>query len=165
MTYFNGGNVAFRRGVDALDGFDEYLNVGGARDAPTASPPVRTASLEPRDVRPPRVRGRRRRRGADWGWKYRSLTYRLVKNYNVRPTVVRRILSHAVGDARTRYSMSCGGRRRRRSGSALGRCVRRRRVRNRRRRPGTRDRPDGSPESERSLCALSRAATCTTERS
>ncbi len=38
-----------------------------------------------------------------------------------RPTVVRRILSHAVGDAKDRDLMSCGGRRRRRSGSALGR--------------------------------------------
>ena len=33
VTYFNGGNVAFRaEALDRLDGFDEYLETGGARD-------------------------------------------------------------------------------------------------------------------------------------
>ena len=33
VTYFNAGNVAFRRPVlDALDGFDEYLQIGSSRD-------------------------------------------------------------------------------------------------------------------------------------
>jgi len=35
----------------------------------------------------------------DWGWKYRSLSYRLVKNYGLRPTVLRRVLEHAGSDA------------------------------------------------------------------
>jgi hypothetical protein len=37
--------------------------------------------------------------GPGWGPKYHSLSYRLVKNYGLRPTVVRRLLSHAGGDA------------------------------------------------------------------
>jgi len=101
VTYFNPGNAAFRRGVlDALDGFDEYLAVGSARDLAH-----RLAATDHR------VRwddgmavacefgtdgGQRER---DWGWKYRSLTYRLVKNYSLRPTVARRVASHAVRDA------------------------------------------------------------------
>jgi hypothetical protein len=43
--------------------------------------------------------------GADGGktgrrpyWKYRSLAYRLVKNYGVHPSVVRRIASHIGGE-------------------------------------------------------------------
>ena len=33
MTYFDGFNVAFSRAaLDALDGLDEYLETGGARD-------------------------------------------------------------------------------------------------------------------------------------
>jgi glycosyltransferase involved in cell wall biosynthesis len=101
VTYFNGQNVAFRRRtLHELDGFDEYLETGGARDAAhrlgrfdvgvdwTPEMGVRReyesdGGIEPRD----------------WGWKYRALTYRLVKNYGFRPTVVRRTLAHAVGDA------------------------------------------------------------------
>jgi hypothetical protein len=35
----------------------------------------------------------------EWGWKYRGLAYRLLKNYGVRPTVLLRAGSHAAGDA------------------------------------------------------------------
>jgi hypothetical protein len=33
-------------------------------------------------------------------WKYRGLSYRLVKNYGLRPTIARRVGSHAGADAR-----------------------------------------------------------------
>lgn len=99
VSMLNPGNVAFRDTVlDELDGFDEYLPVGGMRDIAHRLAgydfDVRwdggietTAQLD--------ADGGDR----DWGWKYRSLAYRLVKNYNLRPTVVRRLLSHAGSDA------------------------------------------------------------------
>ncbi len=101
VTYFNGGNVAFRAEVlDDLDGFDEYLETGGARDAAH-----RLAGLghdvgwEPELC----VRTEYEADGGidtrSHGWKYRALTYRLIKNYGLRPTIVRRIASHAGRDA------------------------------------------------------------------
>jgi len=101
VTYFNAGNVAFRRAaVDALDGFDESLPVGGARDAAHR---LAAAGLEVSWDGAMRVR---EAVGADGGQrdrdpeeKYRSLAYRLVKNYGPRPTVLRRLASHAGGDA------------------------------------------------------------------
>jgi len=101
VTYFNGGNVAFRREpLEELDGFDEYLEIGGARDLAH-----RLAGLE-FDVTWDDEMAVRRDVGADggetetnWGWKYRSLSYRLVKNYGLRPTVARRLLGHAGSDA------------------------------------------------------------------
>ncbi|MFB6157197.1 MAG: glycosyltransferase family 2 protein [Haloferacaceae archaeon] len=101
VTYFEGGNVAFERAaLDALDGFDEYLETGGARD--TAH---RLAALDYPVAWRSGMSARREygtdggRTAAEWGRKYRSLAYRLVKNYGVRPTVVRRILSHAGSEA------------------------------------------------------------------
>ncbi|MFC6826373.1 glycosyltransferase family 2 protein [Halopelagius fulvigenes] len=101
VTYFNGGNVAFRADViDGLDGFDEYLETGGARDAAH-----RLAGLDYEvEWRPEMcVRTEYESDGGvterDWGWKYRALSYRLVKNYGVRPSVLRRTLSHAGRDA------------------------------------------------------------------
>jgi glycosyltransferase involved in cell wall biosynthesis len=101
VTYFNPGNVAFRRDVlDALDGFDEYLEIGSSRDV------AHRLAAGGYDVgwdssmcvsREFEADGGIRER--DWGWKYRSLTYRLVKNYGVRPTVARRVLGHAGSDA------------------------------------------------------------------
>ena len=105
VTYFPGANVAFRReALEALDGFDEYLRVAAARHAAH-----RLAGMD-RDVdwaddvavwaappNPTAADGGRTRR--DWGWKYRALAYRLVKNYGVRPTVVSRTARHAVSDA------------------------------------------------------------------
>lgn len=103
VTYFNGRNVAFRSQVlESLDGFDEYLETGGARDAAHRLAGMdievawRPGMAALRDVDPAADGGREQRR---WRWKYRALAYRLVKNYGVRPTVVRRTLSHAVGDA------------------------------------------------------------------
>ncbi|NLV13771.1 glycosyltransferase family 2 protein [Haloarcula argentinensis] len=102
VTYFNPGNVAFDAEVlEALDGFDEYLNVGSARDFAHRM----AASEYDVDWRTEMCVSREFEADGgitetDWNWKYRSLAYRLAKNYNVRPTVVRRILSHAVGDAK-----------------------------------------------------------------
>jgi glycosyltransferase involved in cell wall biosynthesis len=101
VTYFNGGNVAFSAdALEKLDGFDEYLRTGGARDGahrlaglgyPVAWRPEMSVRTEYE------ADGGRDQR--DWGWKYRALSYRLVKNYGLRPTVVRRTLSHAGSDA------------------------------------------------------------------
>ena len=100
VTYFDGGNVAFSRdAVEALDGFDEYLLTGGARDAAH-----RLAALghgvewnpEMSVVRDDDEDGSDYDR--DWGWKYRALAYRLSKNYGLRPTVIRRTLRHAGTD-------------------------------------------------------------------
>lgn len=103
VTYFNGGNVAFRRGpLDELDGFDEYLEIGGARDMAH-----RLAGRGYDVVWDDRMAVRRDvgadggERETDRGWKYRSLAYRLIKNYGVRPTVARRLLGHAGSDAFT----------------------------------------------------------------
>lgn len=107
VRYFNGDNVAFRATTlrETLDGFDEYLRTGGARDAAhrLAGAGYEVAWHE----------GMRTNREADEGggpgphgpdeqhrnWKYRSLSYRLTKNYGPRPTVARRTLTHAFGDA------------------------------------------------------------------
>ncbi len=102
VSYFNGRNVVFARPVLAeLDGFDEYLETGGARDAAH-----RLAGMGVDVTWRGDVAARRRAEATDGGierrdlgWKYRALAYRLTKNYGVRPTVLRRTLSHAVGDA------------------------------------------------------------------
>jgi glycosyltransferase involved in cell wall biosynthesis len=112
VTYFNGGNVAFRRkALDELDGFDEYLMTGGARDAAH-----RLATLGSRLTWLPEfsashvgeVEGADARRALrpdggetkrDWHWRYRSLAYRLVKTYGVRPLVIGRLARHAGHDA------------------------------------------------------------------
>lgn len=98
VQYFTGGNVAFRREtLDDLDGFDEYLQVGGARDAAH-----RLAGLERQLAWEPRMSVTHEplpEEERDWRWKYRALGYRIAKNYGVRPSVPRRILTHAVRDS------------------------------------------------------------------
>jgi len=105
VTYFNGGNVALRREVLAdLDGFDEYLETGGARDAAH-----RLAGLG-HDVAWRGSMAVRREYSTDGGVEtvgrsaaYRSLAYCLVKNHGVRPGVaggtVRRAARDALGAA------------------------------------------------------------------
>ncbi|SDM10014.1 Glycosyl transferase family 2 [Halogranum gelatinilyticum] len=107
VTYFNGGNVAFRaRTLKRLDGFDEYLETGGARDAAH-----RLGGIDARVTWGAGMCVRREYEAdggvteRDWGWKYRALAYRLVKNYGLRPTVARRTLVHAAEDA---YSAARG---------------------------------------------------------
>lgn len=101
VTYFSGQNVVFtREAIEAVDGFDETLQTGGARDCAhrlanvgqsvTWSPMV-SVSLDERDDE-----GIER----DWGVKYRSLAYRMTKNYGPRLTVFRRTIQDAVADAR-----------------------------------------------------------------
>jgi len=101
VTCFNGGNVAFRRQVlDELDGFDEYLDIGGSRDAAhrlAAMGCEVTWQPEMGVEQPVETDGGVFER--DWGWKYRSLAYRMVKNYGLRPATVSRLGAHAGRDA------------------------------------------------------------------
>lgn len=100
VTYFNPGNVAFERAVlDELDGYDEYLQVGGSRDlAHRLAGRSFTVDWNETMSLTGEVGTDGGERTTDWGWKYRSLAYRLVKNYNLRPTVLRRLLGHACLD-------------------------------------------------------------------
>jgi glycosyltransferase involved in cell wall biosynthesis len=115
ITYFDGSNVVFtREAIEELDGFDEYLLTGGARDfahrlaaheytvawqnGMAVREGVESGTAEPRTPVPQALSdgGQTER---DWHWKYRALAYRLVKNYGMRPTTARRLLSHAGSDA------------------------------------------------------------------
>jgi glycosyltransferase involved in cell wall biosynthesis len=109
VTYLNPGNAAFSRdALAAIDGFDEYLTVGGTRDAAhrlagldytvewSTSMCARLEAEEHDDGLAVADGGRE---SVGWRWYYRSLTYRLVKNYGVRPTVGYRVARHAVRDA------------------------------------------------------------------
>ena len=110
VAYFSGGNVAFSRdALDAIDGFDEYLLTGGARDAahrlaaldlsvewvPEMSVRREEASAE---IRQPSLRADGGEHQRDWYWRYRSLAYRLSKNYGTTSTCWR-VTRHALGDA------------------------------------------------------------------
>lgn len=109
VTYMNGGNCAFqRKTLEAIDGFDEYLVVGGARDAAH-----RLAACELNVSWKPSMRATRVAEKVghqlalitdggddrDWRWRYRSLAYRLMKNYGMRPGIAFRIIRHAGADA------------------------------------------------------------------
>ncbi|UPV99183.1 glycosyltransferase family 2 protein [Halorussus gelatinilyticus] len=98
VTYFEGGNVAFtREAIEAVDGFDEYLVTGGARDCAHRlaandyevewSPSVCVIHDSEEDDE-----------DRDWGWKYRALAYRLVKTYGPRPGILGRTLRDAIWD-------------------------------------------------------------------
>ncbi|MEF8757629.1 MAG: glycosyltransferase [Halobacteriales archaeon] len=101
VSFFNPDNVAMtREAVSALDGFDETIEVGGARDAAhrLAGNGFAVEWSEGMSVRSEFQPDGGDVRGA-WGAKYRSLAYRLFKNYGVRPTVFGRIVSHGIADA------------------------------------------------------------------
>ncbi len=118
VTYFSGDNVAFRAATlrDVLDGFDEYLRTGGARDAAH-----RLAGAGGEVAWRDGMAAAREDGEEDGGpgphgpddesrhWKYRSLGYRLTKNYGPRPTVARRTLSHAASDAAAAARAVLGG--------------------------------------------------------
>ncbi len=101
VTYFNGGNAAFRRPVlEAIDGFDEYLTVGGSRDAAHRLAGLGYGVAWSSDMcvtREAATDGGIQER--DWQQRYRSLTYRLAKNYGLHPTVMVRTMKHAIIDA------------------------------------------------------------------
>ena len=111
VTYFNGGNVAIARSaLEDADGFDEYLRIGGARDLAH-----RLAGMDYTvdwnadmyvysEFEPDGGETETDRR-----WKYRSLAYRLVKNYGPRPTIVRRLTGHAGRDAASTLRQVVGG--------------------------------------------------------
>ena len=111
VTYFNGGNAALSRELlEALDGFDENLRTGGARDAAH-----RVAGLdygvawaaEMSVAREAAADGGTTER--DWRSRYRSMAYRLAKNYGFHPTVPYRTIRHAVTDAASRLRDVVGG--------------------------------------------------------
>ena len=98
VEYFNPDNVAVRRdALDATDGFDEYLRVGGARDLAHRLAAREYAVTWNGGLC---VRGEYGADGTgrDLRWDARSLSYRLVKNYGVRPTVLGRLAERAAGD-------------------------------------------------------------------
>jgi len=105
VTYFQGDNVVFRREtLRDLDGFDEYLRTGGARDAAHRLARMDydvewRVDLSVKKELPVPTAADGGRTAREWGWKYRALAYRLLKNYGVRPTVVARTGSHALKDA------------------------------------------------------------------
>ncbi len=102
ITYFNAGNAAFRREpLEELDGFDEYLPVGGSRDMAhrLAGTDFAVTWRDAMSVQEELGAADGGTPETDWGAKYRSLAYRLVKNYGLRPTVLRRLLGHAGSDA------------------------------------------------------------------
>ena len=111
VTYFNGGNAALSRELlEALDGFDENLRAGGARDAAH-----RVAGLdygvawaaEMSVAREAAADGGTTER--DWRSWYRSMAYRLAKNYGFHPTVPYRTIRHAVTDAASTLRDVVGG--------------------------------------------------------
>ena len=111
VTYFNGGNAALSRELlEALDGFDENLRTGGARDAAH-----RVAGLdygvawaaEMSVAREAAADGGTTER--DWRSRYRSMAYRLTKNYGFHPTVPYRTVRHAVTDAASTLRDVVGG--------------------------------------------------------
>jgi len=103
VAYFNGGNVAFRRAVlDELDGFDEYLETGGDRDAAH-----RLARLGHDVAWSPEMCVRQEYSAdggvtsSDRGAEFRALSYRLVKNYGIRPAAAAGTTRRALRDALT----------------------------------------------------------------
>lgn len=109
VRYFDGGNVAFTRPtIEALDGFDQYLHTGAARDVAH-----RLAGMDVEVVWEPSMVVLREeaddvlhRVGEDdrqtvVGLKYRSLGYRLGKNYGLRLASIWRAVRHSIGEGAT----------------------------------------------------------------
>ena len=102
ITHFDGGNVAFARpAIEGIDGFDEHVQIGGANDAAHRlasrqmtvewNPDMavrRGVGTDGGETPPGAPRSHVRTGTFDGGEAYRSLTYRLVKNYGPRPAVV-----------------------------------------------------------------------------
>jgi glycosyltransferase involved in cell wall biosynthesis len=87
VRYFDSGNVAFTRSaIEGLDGFDERLAVGAARDAAHRLAGLDlTLRWEPEAsvLRSPEETGGRVETGADQAALNRSRGYRMAKNYGL----------------------------------------------------------------------------------
>jgi len=100
VTHFDGDNVAFDRTVlEAVDGFDEYLEVDGDRDCAHRVAGLGFETEWDADMAARcEVGTDGGRTDRDWGRAYRSLSYRLSKNYGPRPTVFARVAGSALRD-------------------------------------------------------------------
>ncbi|SEW03860.1 glycosyltransferase family 2 protein [Natrinema salifodinae] len=100
VTHFHGDNVAFERTVlEALDGFDEYLEKESERDcAHRVSGLGFEVSWDAAMAARCEVGTDGGRADPDWGAAYRSLAYRLLKNYGPRPSVLARTAGSALRD-------------------------------------------------------------------
>ncbi|NKE36880.1 glycosyltransferase family 2 protein [Natronococcus sp. JC468] len=100
VTLFDGGNVAFDcTSLEALDGFDEYIEGDGAVDcAHRASGLGFEVAWEPSMTARSDVGADGGRADPDWGTTYRALAYGLGKNYGPRPTVLGRTVGSAIRD-------------------------------------------------------------------
>lgn len=105
VRYFDGGNVGFRRSaLEELDGFDEYLDTGAARDAAhrlaglgreiTWEPAAAVERTEGDDVAARTASGE----SNPLGLKFRSMAYRSVKNYGLGPRIIGALARHLVVD-------------------------------------------------------------------
>jgi hypothetical protein len=101
VVHLNGDSVAFARtALDAVDGFDEYLDVRDERDVAhrLAGQDVTVAWRSDMAVRDDYGTD-----GGvtetDWRGTYQSLAYTLTKNYGLRPSVLRRLLGRGGRDA------------------------------------------------------------------
>lgn len=111
----SGGNLALTRGaLTALDGFDEYLSIGGTSDlgdriAGLGLQVIWHPKMSVQQAVSPdggRLAAHRSDRAlewsptgeTDWGGLYRSLGYRYVKNRGFHPTVVADLVASAVRD-------------------------------------------------------------------
>ncbi|WP_135533379.1 MULTISPECIES: glycosyltransferase family 2 protein [Halostella] len=101
VSFCNGDNVVFDRdAIEAIDGFDEYLETGGARDVSHRLAAVdRSVTWAPEMS----VRGEYGADGGrtqyDWGWRHQSVAYQLCKNYGVHHSTIRRMTGLALRDA------------------------------------------------------------------
>ncbi|WP_226481023.1 glycosyltransferase family 2 protein [Natrinema amylolyticum] len=100
VTHFHGDNVAFERSVlEELDGFDEYLEEASERDcAHRVAGLGHEVSWSATMAARCEVGTDGGRADPDWGATYRSLSYRLVKNYGPRPSVLARTVGSALRD-------------------------------------------------------------------
>lgn len=103
VTYVNPGNLVLtRKLLDDLDGFDEYLAVGDARDFSHRVAGMNRAVRWRPDMAVERAMGADGGTNeVDWNREYRSLGYRLAKNYGLRPVILGRIARRALSDAGT----------------------------------------------------------------
>jgi glycosyltransferase involved in cell wall biosynthesis len=103
VAFFSGDNVAFERDViETLDGFDEYLDTDGARDASHRLAGMNYDVIWNGNMS---VRGEYGADGgrvnSEYGSKYCAMAYQFVKNYGVRPAVARSTVISALRDCWT----------------------------------------------------------------